>query len=167
MGGGLPEVSMKHAVKSIREKGYTLIEALVGASVLAVGIGAAASMSLTLITQEEINERSVRAFNYLDNSTQLLRAGVAPADIAGILPVEPLVTSLTSSSRDVIVPGIGPVNAVTLTVTYDPSGASVANSPTAEDWTGGVNGLTRSESVELILSKSHLTEELARVIANP
>ncbi|MDF1659278.1 MAG: hypothetical protein P1U58_16800 [Verrucomicrobiales bacterium] len=158
---------MKDNNRTFGQKAYTLIEALVGSSVLAVGIGAAASMSLALITQEEINERSVRAFNYLDNSTQLLRAGVAPGDITSILPEEPLVTSLTSSSRNVTVPGIGSVNAITLTVTYDPSGATSANSATAEDWTGGDSTVTRSESVELILSKSHLTEELARVTANP
>ncbi|MEM7600124.1 MAG: hypothetical protein AAF357_01760 [Verrucomicrobiota bacterium] len=158
---------MKRTLKSVGRRAYTLIEALVGSSVLAVGIGAAASMSLTLVTQEEINERSVRAFNYLDNASQLLRAGIAPVDIPGILPQEPLVTSLTSSTRDVTVAGIGTIEAVTLTVTYDPSGASAANSPTAEDWTGGDNATTRSESIELVLSQSHLTEDLARVVANP
>lgn len=158
---------MNLSFSPLKQKAYTLIEALVGASVLAIGIGAAASMSLTLVTQEEINERSVRAFNYLENSTQLMRAGVDPAEIASILPSEPLVTSLTTSSRNVTVSGIGTVNAVTLTMTYDPSGASAANSATTADWTGGAQGTTRSESVELILSQSHLTQELGRVTANP
>lgn len=158
---------MKHAFSTVSYKAYTLVEALVGSSVLAIGIGAAASMSLTLITQEEINERSVRAFNYLDNATQLMRAGVAPADIATILPAEPLVKSLTSSNRDLTVPGLGTVPATTLTMTYDPAGAAVANSSTIDEWTGGVKDATRSESVELILGGSHLTQDLGRVVANP
>lgn len=158
---------MKRLLNQSKKRAYTLIEALVGASVLAVGIGAAASMSLTLVTQEEINERSVRAFNYLDNASQLLRAGVAPSQISSILPVEPLVTNLTTSTRNVNVPGLGSVEAITLTVTYDPTGASEANLSTIEQWTGGEQGVTRSESIELILSESHLTSDLARVTANP
>ncbi|MDF1825651.1 MAG: prepilin-type N-terminal cleavage/methylation domain-containing protein [Verrucomicrobiales bacterium] len=158
---------MKFPSTSRSLRGYTLIEALVGASVLAIGIGAAASMSLTLVTQEEINERSLRAFNYLDNATQLMRAGVDPSEIPAILPSEPLVTSLTSSSRNLSVAGIGNIEAVTLTMTYDPTGASAVNSASDLDWTGGVQGSTRSESVELILSESHLTRDLGRVLANP
>ncbi len=158
---------MKHFTQSARQKAYTLIEALVGSSVLAIGIGAAASMSLTLITQEEINERSVRAFNYLDNATQLMRAGVDPSDITNILPTEPLVKSLTNSTRNLTVPGLGTVPATTLTMTYDPAGATATNSSTIEEWTGGVKDATRSESVELILGGSHLTQELGRVVANP
>ncbi|MEM6916591.1 MAG: prepilin-type N-terminal cleavage/methylation domain-containing protein [Verrucomicrobiota bacterium] len=149
------------------KRAYTLIEALVGSSVLAVGVGAAASMSLTLVTQEEINERSVRAFNYLDNASQLVRAGVDPAQIQNILPTEPIVTSLATSSRNVTVSGLGTIPAITLTVTYDPSGATEGNISTIEQWTGGDDSTTRSESIELILSESHLTEDLARVIANP
>lgn len=149
------------------KRAYTLIEALVGSSVLAVGIGAAASMSLSLVTQEEINERSVRAFNYLDNASQLLRAGVPVSEIQNILPTEPIVTSLTSSARNVSVPGIGNVPAITLTVTYDPSGASESNLSTIEQWTGGDDSVTRSESIEIVLGQSHQTADLARVIANP
>ncbi|MEM1441777.1 MAG: hypothetical protein AAGF67_05510, partial [Verrucomicrobiota bacterium] len=124
-------------------------------------------MSLALVTQEEINERSVRAFNYLDNASQLLRAGIDPADIQSILPTEPVVTSLTSSSRNVTVAGLGTVPAITLTVTYDPSGATQANSTSLEEWTGGDSSVTRSESIELVLSESHQTADLPRVIANP
>ena len=45
-------------------KAYTLIEALVASSILLIGIAAAASMSLSFVTQEEITERAARAFNF-------------------------------------------------------------------------------------------------------
>lgn len=111
-----------------RNRAYTLIEALVASSVLLIGIGAASSMSLAMLTQEEINERSVTAVNYLDNALMLYQSGVDAADIPSILPAEPLVSSLNTATRNVNVPGLGSVPTVTLTLTYKPVNASSANS---------------------------------------
>mgnify|MGYP003641241932 FL=1 len=147
--------------KSICQRAYTLIEALVASSILLIGVGAAGSMSLSLVTQEEINERSVKAFNYLDNAARLYQMGVDPAGIAALLPSEPSVTGLTFSSRNLPVTGIGTIPAVTLNLTYKPTSSTVA--ATADTWTGGDKDVRRTESMEVIRTNSFLTDPLPRV----
>lgn len=142
---------------------YTLIEALVASSILLVGIGAACSMSLTLVTQEEINERSVRAVNYLDNAVRLYQMGVETADIGAILPPEPAVDSIGFSTRTVNVTGIGNIPATTITVTWTPAEGAGAGTPGGPEWTGGDPDVTRTISVEAIRSGSHLTGILPRL----
>ena len=86
--------------RRIRVSAYTLVEALVGSAVLMIGISAAASLSLSLITQEEINERSVRALNYQDSAAMLIQLGVPSNQIAGLLPDEPVVNSISFVSKN-------------------------------------------------------------------
>lgn len=142
---------------------YTIVEALVASSVLLIGISAAASMSLTLLTQEEINERSVKAFNYLDNAARLYQLGVPADQIEGILPDEPLVDSLGESTSTAAVPGLGNVEVQTLTVTYHPSSASEKNDTSKEEWTGGDKDTTRTASVSVIRSENAIPSNLPRV----
>lgn len=142
-------------------RAYTLVEALVGSSILLIGVAAAASMSLSLVTQEEINERSVRAFNYLDNAARLYRLGVAPPEIEEVLPPEPVVTSLDFSQRDVAVSGIGAIPATTIRITWRTTSAT-SSGGASPDWTGGDPEATRTESVEVIRAGSQLTEPLPR-----
>jgi len=141
-------------------RAYTLIEALVASSILLIGIAAAGSMSLALVTQEEINERSLVAVNYLDNASTLYHLGVDPGLIPALLPDEPIVESLTSSERTVAVGGLGDVPVTTLTLTYRP--AAPSGTPGAGIWTGGDDDITRTIEVELVRAGSHLTESLPR-----
>ncbi|MDF1853638.1 MAG: type II secretion system protein [Verrucomicrobiales bacterium] len=147
--------------KTIHQRAYTLVEALVASSILLIGIAAAGSMSLTLLTQEEINERSIVAANYLDNAARLYQIGVDPADIPNLLPEEPLVDSLTFSSRDLTVSGLGTVPSTTLTLSYHPSPAK--GKSVAGNWTGGDADATRQISVEVIRASSHIIDPLPRV----
>lgn len=147
--------------RASRLRAYTLVEALVASSILLIGIAAAGSMSLTLITQEEINERSLVAVNYLDNAARLYQVGVDPADIPNLLPNEPVVDSLTASTRDLTVAGLGTVPSVILTLTYHPSPAKGTSA--AGNWTGGDANTTRQISVEVIRARSHITDPLPRV----
>ena len=146
---------------SLRQRAYTLIEALVASSILLIGIAAAGSMSLTMISQEEINERSIIAVNYLDNAARLYQLGVDPAAIPNLLPEEPVVDSLTFSSRDLNVALVGTIPAVTLTLSYHPSPAKGTSS--AGTWTGGDKDATRQISVEVIRAESHIIGPLPRV----
>lgn len=146
-----------------RHCAYTIIEALVSSSILLIGVSAAASMSLTLLTQEEINERSVKVFNYLDNAARLYQLGVPASDIEALLPLEPAVDSLSDSANNVAVAGLGNVVVRTLTVTYTPSGATTGNDPSEEDWTGGDKDTTRSASVSVLHADSFIPDNLPRV----
>ena len=145
-----------------RSGGYTLIEALVSSSVLLIGIAAAASMSLAMVTQEEMNERSAKAFTYLDNAARLYQMGVEPAYINNLLPSEPVVLSMSYRVRNIAVTGLGNVPATTITMVYKPSSAT-GNSG-FQRWTGGDKDVTRSESIEVIRSNSFVSEPLPRVV---
>lgn len=152
------------------KKAFTLIEALVASSVLLVGISAAASLSLSMVTQEEMNERSILAANYLDNAARLYQIGIEPEDIAGLLTVEPIIESLTSSGRDLVVTDVGKINSLTLTMVYQANTATVSNPAAQIRWTGGEKLARRTESVEVIRADDFLTDRMARadyIFANP
>lgn len=143
-------------------RAYTLIEALVASSILLIGISAAASLSLAMVTQEEMNERSVTAANYLDNAARLYQIGVDQGQIRNLLPVAPVVESLTFSNRNLTVTNVGTIPAVRLDLTYKAT-TSAANNPVSSTlWTGGNQSARRTESVEVIRPTSFLTERLAR-----
>lgn len=142
-------------------RAYTLIEALVASSILMIGISAAASMSLSFVTQEEIGERAVKAYNYLDNAVALYQAGMNPAEIPGILPPVPVVASLTFTNRTLVATNLGNVPSVLVTVTWKSSGATTAAG--TNRWTGGKSDTTRTASVEVVRADRTLTSPLPRV----
>ncbi|MGY8643005.1 MAG: type II secretion system protein [Verrucomicrobiales bacterium] len=138
---------------NFRRGGYTLIEALVSSAILLIGIGAAASMSLTMLTQEEINERTVQAMNHLENAASLYRLGIEPADIEALLPQEPAVNSLTFIGKTQAVTGIGTVPTMEITMVFKP-----ASAPTAwgsEKAVSGDSTVTRSHTVEVFRSNQY------------
>jgi type II secretory pathway pseudopilin PulG len=153
-----------------RRRAYTLIEALVASSILLIGISAAASLSLAMVTQEEMNERSVTAANYLDNAARLYQLGVDQGQIRNLLPVEPVVESLTFTGRDLNVTDVGSVPALRMNLTYKATTATANNPVSTTLWTGGEQTARRTESVEVIRPTSFLSQQLQRatyVFNNP
>jgi hypothetical protein len=142
-------------------RAYTLIEALVASSVLIIGIGAAASMSLAFVTQEEISERANKAFSHLDNAVALHQAGIPNARIPGLLPPEPVVTSLTFTDRTITATNLGTIPSTLITVTWTANGSTA--SAGVSRWTGGVQNTTRTASVEVIRTNPTLAAPLPRV----
>jgi len=147
-----------HAILSKKAlvRAYTLIEALVGSAVLMIGISAAASLSLSLVTQEEINERSVRALNYQDSAAMLIQLGVPSNQIAGLLPDEPVVNSIAFTSKNLSVTDSGGVAALSLiaqdiTIIYSPNAAVASNLSSIDEWTGGKTNVTRNHTVTALL----------------
>lgn len=144
--------------------GYTLIEALIASSLLLIGIAAAASMSLQLVTQEEINERANRSFNYIDNAVRLVQMGVDPSTVGTILPGNADVISMTFQNQTVNVPSLGARNRILVTFEYRATGSAATGA--ADIWTGGNSSDQRTESFEIYRSEHFLTEELPRVQSN-
>ena len=144
-----------------KTRAYTLVETLVASSILMIGVSAAASMSLSFVTQEEISERSVRAFNHLENAAALLHAGVDPSRIPEILPPDPVVTSLVFSSGALAATNLGNVPSTVVTVTYRPTAASEQSG--AARWTGGSSDAVRTASVEIVRTNPTLAAPLPRV----
>lgn len=89
--------------------GYTIIEVMVAAGILVIGIAAAASLALTMVSQEEANARVARAFNIQEQAARLYQLGLEPPEILAIIPPEPNVTSLTFTASTNIVAGVGTI----------------------------------------------------------
>ena len=144
-----------------RFRGYTLIEALVASSILMIGIAAAASMSLAFITQEEISERADKAFSHLENAATLYQCGVDSSEIPGLLPPNPVVTSLTFTDRTINATNLGAIPSVLITVTWKSSNASDTSG--ISRWTGGRQDTTRTASIEVIRADRTVASPLPRV----
>ena len=69
-----------------RWSGYTLVEVLAAGAVIAVGMGAAAVMSGTLMTQEEMSWRTDVSRNYQENMARLWQLGISDSDVLRLMP---------------------------------------------------------------------------------
>lgn len=70
----------------MKKNAFSLVEALVAAVILAIGLTAAASMVGALMAKEEANSVSLRAANLHEQAVALYRLGLSPARIREILP---------------------------------------------------------------------------------
>ena len=121
---------------TVRRRGYSLVELLVALGLLAAGLGAAASLSLTINKQDELNLHRMRALNLAENAARLWQMGVPPSTV--------LLTERDSSSTNIAysfstvttvnVSGVtgdasrGVMEKTTLSVTWTPPGSSAASS---------------------------------------
>ncbi len=116
--------------------GYSLIEVLVAASILIVGVGAAAKLSLIMVTQEEINQRVSVSLSHQEMAVRLYQLGLSQAEVEGLLPHDPNVASITYTTGTETISGaaMAPLEYLesTMTVNSTPTGAKVAG-----EWNGG------------------------------
>ena len=76
-----------HALPSrLRAAGYTLIEALAAASVIAVGATAAVSLSASSVLQEELAFRVAVTRNYQENMLRLWQLGLPRSQVLALMP---------------------------------------------------------------------------------
>ena len=66
--------------------GFSLVEAMMAAAIIAIGLTAAASLVGALMAKEELNTVSLRAANLHEQAIALYRLGLSPARIREILP---------------------------------------------------------------------------------
>lgn len=78
-----------HPFKRKRNKGYSLADVLVASAILGVGVSAAASLTLTMNTQEDMSWRVTRGLNLAENAAALYGLGLAPSDVIAYLPTDP------------------------------------------------------------------------------
>lgn len=69
-----------------KHPGYTLVEALAAGAVVAVGLVGAASLSSSLVLQEEMIWRNSVTKNYHENMARLWQLGLSPTDAMNIIP---------------------------------------------------------------------------------
>ncbi len=70
----------------MKTRGYSLVEVLLAAAVISVGLAAATILIGTLVRQEEANTVALRAANLQEQAVQLYRLGVPPESIPALLP---------------------------------------------------------------------------------
>lgn len=71
----------------MRTHAYSLVEVVVAAAIVAIGVAAGAAIVNTLVVQEEVNAGAVRAANLQEQAVMLYRLGITnPEDIYNILP---------------------------------------------------------------------------------
>ena len=70
----------------MRKNAFSLVEALIAAAIVSIGLTAAASLVGALMAKEEINTVSLRAANLHEQAVVLYRLGLSPAKILEILP---------------------------------------------------------------------------------
>lgn len=67
-------------------KGYSLVEVMVAAAIVAVGLTAAAVLASTLMQQQELNAATLRAANLQEQAAKLHRLDLSSSAIRGVLP---------------------------------------------------------------------------------
>jgi prepilin-type N-terminal cleavage/methylation domain-containing protein len=70
----------------LNKRGYTLIEVLAAAALVALASGAAASLATSLGLQEEFARRVAVVRNYQENMAQLWQLGLSPAEVSALMP---------------------------------------------------------------------------------
>lgn len=110
-----------------RRAGYTIVEALVAAAILAIGVAAAASLALTMVSQEESNARVARAINLQEQAARLYQLGLTPSTIAGILPADSGVSSITFAATAVTGSNIPSIDSASCQMNYS-AGAPLTDS---------------------------------------
>ncbi len=130
--------------------GYTLVETLAATALVALAVGAASVLSLTMSTQEEIMNRVSRGIAYQEAAARLWQMGYEPAEISSLLPPEDTVQSLTFTALTGTFPGPVDMEGVACT-------AVLLSTPPASgvwdpgEWTGGkgADDVTRTHTMNL------------------
>jgi prepilin-type N-terminal cleavage/methylation domain-containing protein len=68
--------------------GYTLVEVLAASALIAVGAGAAATLTATMGMQEIYSERASIARNYQENLAMLWQLGLTPNQVMAVMPTK-------------------------------------------------------------------------------
>ncbi len=70
----------------MNKRAFSLVEVLVAAGILTIGLTAAAVLAGTIMAQQERNAVSLRAANLQEQAIRLYRMDLAPATIISLLP---------------------------------------------------------------------------------
>jgi len=111
-----------------------------------MGVAAATSLALTMLTQEEINARVARGLNIGEQAAALWQLGLDPSVITATIPTNTNISSLTITASTTNIAGIGDVEQATI--------VTVIETTPDVTWTQGVwtaggqaGGTSRTNSI--------------------
>lgn len=112
---------MKFSINRASNRAYSLVEVMVASAIMMIGVAAACSLSLTMVSQEEGNVRASRALNYFENTMALFQLGLSPAEISAIMPPEPSLVSITFTPNTTAIANVGAPERVDVSMTFSTS----------------------------------------------
>ncbi|MCP4849064.1 MAG: hypothetical protein GY899_14075 [Verrucomicrobiaceae bacterium] len=128
--------------------GYSLVEVLAACGIIALGVGAALSLSLATVSQEEAGHRIARAVAIGENAARLYGLGLSPDEIVRILPPDPVLSSITIREDEFEVDGVGQMDRAQVDIVFNTSRSS---SRWAEgQWSGGAGGESSKRNLPVI-----------------
>ncbi|MFT5465966.1 MAG: hypothetical protein ACI8UO_001063 [Verrucomicrobiales bacterium] len=131
--------------KRDRARGYSLAEALVAGGILMIGISAAASLTLTMNTQEEISWKVARGLNMLENAALIYQIHGDWSVPLRFIPPDPDVTLEAEDQADEV-QGNLTLQGITYRVRISP--VLDAGSWSAGLWTGGSDTTVPERTLE-------------------
>lgn len=105
----------------MNHRGYSLVEVMIAAAIIAVGLTAAAVLVGSLMTQQEVNAASLRATNLQEQAVRLYRLDITATSIIELLP-EPATANLQPAAGSY---GLNFTTAGTTNVTIDGTAVQV------------------------------------------
>jgi hypothetical protein len=75
-------------------RGYSLIEMALATGILAAGVAAAASLTMSSVRLEEISHRNARVLSLTEGAARLWQLGLSPSQIGTLLPGDPALVSI-------------------------------------------------------------------------
>lgn len=82
--------------------GYSLVELTVATAVLAAGVAAAASLTLSSAHIEEMNHRKSRIVALNEAAARLWQLGLSPNQIAALLPGDPALSTINFNAGSTV-----------------------------------------------------------------
>jgi prepilin-type N-terminal cleavage/methylation domain-containing protein len=107
----------------VSQRAYSLIEVLAASSIIVIALGAALSLGIATLSQEESGNRIARGLSIQENAARLFRLGLSPEEIIRLIPSDPCVDELSISTPYSVMVGAVSVIAsdIDLTVITNPS----------------------------------------------
>ena len=116
---------MKTSLSPFRssQRAYSLIEVLAAAGIIVIALGAALSLGVATVSQEESGNRIARGLSIQENAARLFRLGLSPEEIIRVIPQDPCVEELSISAPYSVMAGSVSVEAsnIGLTAITNPS----------------------------------------------
>lgn len=116
----------------LSQRAYSLIEVLAASSIILIALGAAISLSIATVSQEESGNRICRGLSIQENAARLFRLGLSPDEIVRLIPSDPCVGDLSISAPYFVMAGSVSVLASDIDLTV------ITNSPKVR-WSSGVS----------------------------
>ncbi len=139
-------IQLLHSAR--RRAAYSLVEVLAAAGIIAIGVGAALSLSLATVGQEEAGHRTSRAINIGENAARLYQLGLSPAEIIRLLPPDPVISTIVITEDTPSVDGVVTMQRASIAITFYTSRSDAVW--LAGTWSGGPGGTASRRILPII-----------------